>query len=402
VRRGHPARPLTYRLAGALVALLAGLRPARAQAPPARISATLDATAALVHYDGFLASGAASMTPALELDGPLYSLVARGTYLVFQSGNQSLQGLVAGSVFTPAAGPHGLLRAELSGTAGMSGYQRSDERVARYRHALGRARLHLLGANRGAYAGGSLGRTSLGGGPVGVAAAGAGVWRRFGWVSADFSTTATSVGRDTSYLDAELATRWVRGRWDVDATAGFRTLSDGAGRGAYGEAVAAYWLTPQLALVASGGRYPTDPTRGTVAGRYAALSVRIARRISPSPVSSLAYMRPYRLSRSRAAAAAVRRAGIEVLDDARANRGARGLRVRMPGASTVEVMGDFTDWEPVALTQVEDGVWELARPIAPGTYHLNVRADGGAWVVPPGVTAYADDFGGIVALVVVR
>jgi hypothetical protein len=158
-----------------------------------------------------------------------------------------------------------------------------------------------------------------------------------------------------------------------------------------------------VALVASGGRYPTDPTRGSVAGRYAAVAIRIARRLSPAPVGGLAYMRPYRLARGRAEGAGVRRAGVEVLPPADPSRaGARGLRIRMPGASLVEVMGDFTDWQQVPLTRVGDDLWELAVPLAPGAYRFNVRADGGTWVVPPGATAYADDFGGIVAVIVVR
>jgi hypothetical protein len=400
VRRGHPARPLPLLLAGALLAPTASPRPARAQAP--RLSATLDAGAAVVHYDGFLASGAASMTPALQLDAPLATFTARGTYLVFQSGNQSVQGLVAGSAFTPAAGPGGLLRGEMSGTIGMSAYERADEGMTRYGHALGRVRLHLMTADRGAYAGGSVGRTSLGDAPRAVAAYGVGAWRRVGSVAAELSATATRVG-DTAFVDGELATRWARGRWDIDAAAGLRTLSEGGGRGVFGEAIATYWLSSQVALVASGGRYPTDPRVGSVAGRYGAVAIRIARRLSPAPVGGLAYMRPYRLARGRAEGAGVRRAGVEVLPPADPSRaGARGLRIRMPGASLVEVMGDFTDWQQVPLTRVGDDLWELAVPLAPGAYRFNVRADGGTWVVPPGATAYADDFGGIVAVIVVR
>jgi hypothetical protein len=65
-------------------------------------------------------------------------------------------------------------------------------------------------------------------------------------------------------------------------------------------------------------------------------------------------------------------------------------------------MADFTDWQPVPLRAAGDDLWELSVALAPGSYRFNVRTDGGAWVVPPGVTALADDFGGIVALLVVR
>jgi hypothetical protein len=40
--------------------------------------------------------------------------------------------------------------------------------------------------------------------------------------------------------------------------------------------------------------------------------------------------------------------------------------------------------------------------LAPGTYRFNIRVDGGAWVVPVGVTRLADEFGGTVGLLTVR
>jgi len=390
VRSSRRARHALLAAVGAL-GTLAAAGPGRAQARG--LSVALDAGAAAVRYDGYLASGAASMTPALQLDAPLASLAARGTYLVFQSGSQSLQGLVAGSAFTP---PAGVLRGEVSGTVGMSSYQRTDEPQQRYGHALGRGRLHLMGRDQGLYASGSLGRATLTGPSRAVVAYGAGAWRRFARVSADLSTTATRVG-DTSFVDAELSARWARGRWMVDAFAGARVLSDGGGDGVYGEAIGTYRLTPQLALVLSGGRYPTDPTRGSIAGRYVAAALRIARRLSPDGERS--YLRPYRLPGARAPATAPKRAALEILPAA---SGARGVRIRLPGAASAEVMGDFTDWQPVALHAVGDDLWELTLALPPGSYRFNVRTDGGAWVVPPGVTPFADDFGGLVALLVVR
>jgi hypothetical protein len=73
----------------------------------------------------------------------------------------------------------------------------------------------------------------------------------------------------------------------------------------------------------------------------------------------------------------------------------RLIRVRAPGARTVELMGDFTGWMPVILERSERGSaeWALLRSIPPGIYRLNLRVDGGAWGVPPGITALNDDFG---------
>jgi 1,4-alpha-glucan branching enzyme len=73
----------------------------------------------------------------------------------------------------------------------------------------------------------------------------------------------------------------------------------------------------------------------------------------------------------------------------------RLLRLYAPGAKRVEIMGEFTSWTPVSL-QAKEGKgpeWTVALVIPAGVYRMNVRIDGGAWSVPIGVPAIADDFG---------
>jgi hypothetical protein len=60
----------------------------------------------------------------------------------------------------------------------------------------------------------------------------------------------------------------------------------------------------------------------------------------------------------------------------------------------VEIMGDFTSWQPVRLARQGDGWWTASLPIPRGTHQMNVRVDGGAWGVPPGLTTVKDEFGG--------
>ena len=48
------------------------------------------------------------------------------------------------------------------------------------------------------------------------------------------------------------------------------------------------------------------------------------------------------------------------------------------------------------------GRWTLPVALGPGVHHLNVRFDGGAWLVPEGALAVDDGFGGRVGLFVVR
>jgi 1,4-alpha-glucan branching enzyme len=75
--------------------------------------------------------------------------------------------------------------------------------------------------------------------------------------------------------------------------------------------------------------------------------------------------------------------------------------VRAPGAGRVELVGDFTDWDPLALQRTRGDTWEITLPLASGTHRLNVRVDGGEWGVPPGISAAPDEFGGVVGLLLI-
>ena len=78
----------------------------------------------------------------------------------------------------------------------------------------------------------------------------------------------------------------------------------------------------------------------------------------------------------------------------------RTLRVRVVGASKVEVMGDFTGWETVELAPT-GGVFSRDFVLSSGTHRLVVRLDGGPWVPAANTPAVDDDFGGRVGLLVV-
>ena len=80
----------------------------------------------------------------------------------------------------------------------------------------------------------------------------------------------------------------------------------------------------------------------------------------------------------------------------------RLVRLRAPGASSVEIMGDFTDWQPVALEKKGRDEWSVVVPIPNGTHRMNVRVNQGNWGVPPGIPVLDDDFGGVVGVLVVE
>jgi 1,4-alpha-glucan branching enzyme len=49
-----------------------------------------------------------------------------------------------------------------------------------------------------------------------------------------------------------------------------------------------------------------------------------------------------------------------------------------PGAMSVQLVGDFTDWQnkPVNLHKDADGVWRGQLKLQPGTYHYRFLVDG--------------------------
>lgn len=200
-----------------LVATASILLPARSAYPQVR--ATIDVGASAVRYDGFLASGAAALTPAFTWDGARGALTLRGTYLRFESGNRSLQGSVRGSVFTGSAGGW---RGELSASAGASSYAG----FASFWHALGDLRLHRGGERRGVWIGATGGRTAFGttfpARPV--FAASIATWLRSDQVTMLVSAHRAFVG-DTQYSDIDLTLRAQRERLALETLVGVRFLS---------------------------------------------------------------------------------------------------------------------------------------------------------------------------------
>jgi hypothetical protein len=70
-------------------------------------------------------------------------------------------------------------------------------------------------------------------------------------------------------------------------------------------------------------------------------------------------------------------------------------------AAAVELAGDFTDWQPWPLRRTDDATWETVLLIPSGLHRLNVRIDGGEWIVPAGLSRAADDFGDDVGILTV-
>ncbi len=71
------------------------------------------------------------------------------------------------------------------------------------------------------------------------------------------------------------------------------------------------------------------------------------------------------------------------------------FRLEAPEASSVEVAGTFTGWEPrYSLHEVMPGVWSVLVPLSPGVHEYSFVVDEGNWVPDPLGPRVDDGFGG--------
>jgi hypothetical protein len=362
-----------------LVVALLGAAPARAQ-----VSMSADATAATVHYDGFLRSGVFLFTPIVRVDRPQFSVTGRGTFSRFESGNHSTDLVLAGSVFTPRLEEW---QAELTADGGISRYLQNNTGYG----SLG-ARLHRAGPRTGTWLG--ISRVSVTGGAdlIGSTRGELGTWARTGELAFSAAATGTAM-RDVSYFDAGVHARWDHAWLQLTASAGARAGDETGGARRWGDLSATMWLSRRIAMVIGHGAYPVDLAQLAPGGRYTALSMRIATR-PPALRDALA-----RTIRNPTPANI--RPVVATFDVKRNRDGTVRLRVRAPGASSVELMGDFSDWDPLSLERTVGDSWQIVLPLATGTHRINIRVDGGEWGVPPGIGTLRDEFGDVVGVLLI-
>ena len=360
----------------------------------AQVAAHIEAGFSEVKYDGFLASGAASFAPNIRWEHPRGRgfISARGTYLRFESGRHSLDASANGSWFVPL-GSSRRWRGEIAMAGGASEY--AD--IASFNHLVLESRLHLTEGDHGAWAGVTLGRSSFGSEPRPVAVVAMGVWLLRTNKTMFVSLDRTRVG-DTVYSDLRSSGRWQKDKLVLEGIIGARFWSQGGGHGVFGEGSAIFSFNPAAALVLSGGRYPTDVVSGSIAGRYVSLGVRlgkttISRRVKPALTAGT------HSGGSDPAGAGAPTTDIRLTIEKQQGDDVR-LRIYVRGAQTLEVSGDFTDWQPVSLTRSTGNAdqWEATFRMTGGMHRINVRRDGGAWVAPDGTTRSTDDFDGEVGV----
>jgi len=195
--------------------------------------------------------------------------------------------------------------------------------------------------------------------------------------------------RHTSRLtDLEGTVRWQHHLMEVTVRGGQRfgdRLDVSAESRQWASGQAAVWVSSQLAAVAGGGREPAQPTRGLPARSYGSLGLMLA--YWPIPRGTVPVETPATLVH----AFAFRPAGANL----------QRITARIGGVEAVEIMGDFSDWQPIPLVRRGRDLWELLVPLGAGVHQINLRIDGGQWIAPPGIPTLRDGFNGEVGVLVI-
>lgn len=353
----------------------------------ARVTADIGG-AALRQAD--VSGGAATFGLDLRLPGVGHALDVAALAIDGTGGRGSAQASATGSLFAPATQ---FLRWEVSASA--SAFAQSGDVPVFGGQLFGRG--YAGGVARGVFVGAGGGPSVAGGVSWPTSAAQAGAWARIAHEQfvATLTATRTTVGLVTVFSNGVSTQRNVRVNigdagveWRGDHGAFAYSLAGGARRwlalrDGWASASASARVAPELAIVGSVGRALEDVARGVPASRYASVALRVSlrSRVATSSMGVVSIAGPT-LSASRAA------------------DGACVIDIRAAGAQRVEIMADFTEWDPVTLDRVGD-VWRLSRSIEPGPHRVAIRIDGGAWRVPANLPRVSDDLGLDVGLITV-
>ncbi|HJQ10515.1 MAG TPA: hypothetical protein VJ840_05725 [Gemmatimonadaceae bacterium] len=348
-----------------------------------RIESTLDLGGVAIQYADTLSGLAATINPRLFADWGNRVAGAGATYSQFGS-DWSLQGDATGSLFMPI----GRVVSELAGFAGGSTHRDGSHTG----ELLINARIHAQHRLAEWFVGAGAGQTTFGDDSRTLVLAEGGLAVSMSQGTATFTITPVAMGDSIRYADAQASFSWQRGRMDFSVLGGARAGDQlealGGTARVWGNLSVTSWLTSRAALVLSGGSYPIDPTQGFPGGRFISFGLRLSH---PPRVARLAH---------RDSAEVLEATAVNFEFERRAD--VVTFRVLAPLARNVELAGDFSSWEPLQMAPAGNGWWVLNRALNAGKYQINLRMNGGKWVVPPGLLAMLDEFGGSVGLLVVE
>ena len=183
-----------------------------------------------------------------------------------------------------------------------------------------------------------------------------------------------------AYTEATARGHHVGERTSIEASATMRRDPGAEQLVEWGSSIgASFRQSPSRALFVSLASYLPDFVHGADAARSVSVGLRLFD-AAPRPAP-----------RERRARPVLQVSGDSAL---------RTIQVLAPGARSVEVMGDFTEWVPVQLTGA-GAVFSTTASMPAGNRRLVIRIDGGQWMPPSNTPVVDDDFGGRVGLVLV-
>jgi hypothetical protein len=355
--------------------------------------ASIELGGAYLRQPGLTANGVLTAAAQYRYAGPEFVVGTNGIIAMTPDSRFSGQGLLTASRYASA---RHRLRWELTGTGSAFGVSTLAPSFAWQ----GVAREHLALSLGGIFAGVSGGTVAQAGVGRPILGAQAGGFVRLDPLGIDELSAAlalTDAGvrpfvpglvERVRYADA-IAYWSHRGeRIELATGGGVRAHSprDAAGQ-LWGSASATLWMADRAAIVLAMGRALADESRGVPSVRYLSVGLRLASRAGRG-----------------AAGLPVRRAPRDEpgrLDVVWGADSSRVISVHSITANSIEIMADFTDWEPVPLASLPNGDWSVARVVAAGSHRIAMRVDGGAWIVPPNLPRVTDEFGGEVGIVIV-
>lgn len=375
----------------------------------AQLSSRLQAGAVMSAAPGLIPANALSLTPDVRYESRLFKLAAHGSAWINGNSWQFADGDATATASTPTR-HH--LAAQLIASASRAYYDRINQND----QIEAAARVHLVfSQNGGMWLESGVARPWRVAVVSSVDVAGAGAWTQVGGATitgtyTNFSFTKIASGSDSGgtlqsctnqasnnrclrqshFSDVQGTVHWEKAALELNAQTGYRfgdanDVTPDSRRWAAASAV--IWISPDLAMVAGGGRQPANPARGLPARNYANLGVMFA--AWPSMTDGAV---PIEARASAISQFAIDPAGASL----------QRLQVHIAGVERVELMGDFTDWQPVSMVQRGRDLWEALLPIGSGVHQLNVRVDGGKWQPPPDTPTMRDGFNGEVGVLVIR
>lgn len=404
-----------YVLIGALLA---------PQGLAAQVASNLEAGALTTHKDGELPSEFLQLAPHVRYSGDYLKLSAGGAAWFSEQQWQVADGIVSGTLTSPTV--YGV-RAELLGNASRAFTEQSlgSDQVDV------QTRIHVLFKQHGGmWIGGGIARPWRVAVISSVDVTGGGAWTNVGPATLTSTLTnfsfikaaandsagtslacagqtdalpatgpdrpafetagsASKCNAQSHYSDLEGAVHWEHGNLELTAQSGYRFGGDAAVIGdsrRWSSGMATVWVSDRMAIVAGGGRQPANYARGIPSRSFGTLGM------------VLAY---WPMSKNSVPVAPARAMSVKSFEIRPTTPGVQKIVIRVGGVESVDVMGDFSDWNPLTLVRRGRDLWELSIPLSPGMHQINVRVDNGPWVAPPGMPLGTDGFNGEVGLLVV-